>query len=735
MTKFVNRAKMTTATTGTGTITLGSAVDGYQTFSAAGLVDTDVVRYTIEDGNNWEIGTGTYSSGTLTRTVVESSNSGSAINLSGEAVVFVTAAGKDVLTATQVVTLSDGAVDLTKGNYFELETDQNTTYTFDNPEGVDKFTIKQTLNSAVVANPYDIESLSYNSEVNQDVIPTGYDVNRPCYSSDGSKLYTVITQWDYSGTPTLQFFIKQYDLTGNYFPSSATLVNLTLLTTSVQTNTAAPAAIYGSESSSQGTTKGVAINSAGTKMLVSIPFSYVDESFVDRVTLAVFEVEMSTAHDVTTASIVDTFNVYTDTSSFSHPEGYWGVMLVDETGSNIYWLNQFGGSAYSLSTPFDLSTRGTVDQTGTFNDGNVTAAYRGSGNDLFVAMYNVSSDYVVLRLTASTGSWNDAVDSNDNPFVLDDAVGTSNVRFGSITFYNSGADFVAVGGWDNHIYKLSTEQATLPTVTYPNSVTWVDGAPSAIVDGEAKELDFVTTDGGTSYLGKSNNKVSAISSVNTVVITSTGTYTPPDNLLYADVIVTGAGGGAGGADGVDTGSGSAGGGGGSGGTIIVTLTKAQIGSSVPCTIGSGGSGGPSTGGNGTSGGLSSFSSSIGNWVGYGGGYGFGATTAGAYFGNGGSRGSYFTPNASIDSINIFGAYGGNGFIGDSTTYNALGGTGGSSYWGGGGKGGADSSGPTAGVTAQSYGAGGGGGVTSQSTIGAAGGNGADGVIVIKEYLA
>lgn len=99
MVKLVNRAKMTTATTGTGTITLGSAVDGFQTFDAAGVADADVVRYVIEDDTAWEIGEGTYSSAgvTLTRNPSESSVGGSAISLSGNAIVFVTAAGQDVL--------------------------------------------------------------------------------------------------------------------------------------------------------------------------------------------------------------------------------------------------------------------------------------------------------------------------------------------------------------------------------------------------------------------------------------------------------------------------------------------------------------------------------------------------------------------------------------------------------------------------------------------------------------
>lgn len=96
---LVNRAKVATSTTGTGTITLGSAEAGYQSFADAGVNDGDVVRYVIEDGNNWEIGTGTYTSSgtTLSRSVIESSNSDAAINLSGSATVFVSATKNDVV--------------------------------------------------------------------------------------------------------------------------------------------------------------------------------------------------------------------------------------------------------------------------------------------------------------------------------------------------------------------------------------------------------------------------------------------------------------------------------------------------------------------------------------------------------------------------------------------------------------------------------------------------------------
>lgn len=93
MSKLANRVKMTTSTVGTGTLTLGSAVSGFQSFAAGGIADGNVVYYVIEDGTNWEIGTGTYTSSgtTLSRTVQESNNSDSAITLSGSAEVYITA--------------------------------------------------------------------------------------------------------------------------------------------------------------------------------------------------------------------------------------------------------------------------------------------------------------------------------------------------------------------------------------------------------------------------------------------------------------------------------------------------------------------------------------------------------------------------------------------------------------------------------------------------------------------
>lgn len=94
---YANRVQVNTATTGTGTVTLGSATTGYQTFASGGITNGNVVSYLITDGTAWEVGTGTYTSSgtTLSRTLVQSST-GSLLNLSGAAVVSVIVSAADL---------------------------------------------------------------------------------------------------------------------------------------------------------------------------------------------------------------------------------------------------------------------------------------------------------------------------------------------------------------------------------------------------------------------------------------------------------------------------------------------------------------------------------------------------------------------------------------------------------------------------------------------------------------
>jgi hypothetical protein len=119
-----DRVRETSITAGTGTLTLGGAVNGFQTFNVVG--DGNTTYYAIVDAatGSWEVGIGTYSSTgpTLSRdTVLESSNSGNlvpfAANLKdvfvtypAEKSVYADAAGVVNVTTLDVTNLEVAAI-------------------------------------------------------------------------------------------------------------------------------------------------------------------------------------------------------------------------------------------------------------------------------------------------------------------------------------------------------------------------------------------------------------------------------------------------------------------------------------------------------------------------------------------------------------------------------------------------------------------------------------------------
>jgi hypothetical protein len=91
-----DRVKVSSLTTGTGTVTLGAAAAGFQNFSVIGSGNTTYYTIALQASNEWEVGIGTVTdtAGTFTLsrdTVFESSNAGSLVNFSaGTKEVFVT---------------------------------------------------------------------------------------------------------------------------------------------------------------------------------------------------------------------------------------------------------------------------------------------------------------------------------------------------------------------------------------------------------------------------------------------------------------------------------------------------------------------------------------------------------------------------------------------------------------------------------------------------------------------
>lgn len=103
MVKFIDRTKMTlSGAAGTGNLTFGSAVSGFQGLTEASVVDGDIVRYTIEDGTSYESGTGTIGLSGGTYTMARSPTSSTlanngAITVGAAGVVIFTMLAQDVV--------------------------------------------------------------------------------------------------------------------------------------------------------------------------------------------------------------------------------------------------------------------------------------------------------------------------------------------------------------------------------------------------------------------------------------------------------------------------------------------------------------------------------------------------------------------------------------------------------------------------------------------------------------
>ena len=126
-----DRVKVSATTTGTGTFTLGTAANGFQSFAAIGTGNQTYYTIALQSGSEFEVGIGTVTdtAGTFTlsrTTVFESSNAGSLVDFSAgtkdvfvtypaERAVYLDAAGSAV-TALDIGTLGASTANITTAN-------------------------------------------------------------------------------------------------------------------------------------------------------------------------------------------------------------------------------------------------------------------------------------------------------------------------------------------------------------------------------------------------------------------------------------------------------------------------------------------------------------------------------------------------------------------------------------------------------------------------------------------
>lgn len=108
MATLINRVMFRAASSGTGSFVVSAPITGYMTPATGGAVDATVYSYAAEsdDKTEWEIGTGTYTSGTttLTRTPLKSSNSDLAVNFTAAPRVALTGLAADFQPADSDLT-------------------------------------------------------------------------------------------------------------------------------------------------------------------------------------------------------------------------------------------------------------------------------------------------------------------------------------------------------------------------------------------------------------------------------------------------------------------------------------------------------------------------------------------------------------------------------------------------------------------------------------------------------
>ena len=145
---LADRVRQTTTSTGTGTITLDGSVEGFQSFTTIGNGNT--TYYTIAGGTQWEVGIGTYSSGTLARTTVISSSTGLKLDLAaGTKDVFVTLPSSVAVTSGTDVTftkVTTPTVQATNSAGLSLKNSSGTTQLSMGAGGGDNLTLSVSTN-------------------------------------------------------------------------------------------------------------------------------------------------------------------------------------------------------------------------------------------------------------------------------------------------------------------------------------------------------------------------------------------------------------------------------------------------------------------------------------------------------------------------------------------------------------------------------------------------------------
>ena len=360
--------------------------------------------------------------------------------------------GGNVIEA--VGTISGQTLDLSTGNVFSYTPAADTTFVFSNPPASGTaygMTLKVT--GADVGTPYDLANASYDSVsfsvATQDTLPTDL-----FFKPDGTKMYV---------TGGAGQDINEYDLSSAWDASTASYVQ----NFSVSSQDTVPTQVF--------------FKPDGIKMYM-----------IGRSNQGIFEYDLSSAWDVSTASYLQSFSV---SSQGTRPQS----LFFRPDGTNVYITGDSSDAVheYSLSSAWDISSASYVQ---TFS----VSAQETNPQGLFF-----KSDGTKMYVIGSSGddvneySLSSAWDISTASYVRNFSVSAQETNPQGVFFKSDGTKMYVVGWSNSTVYQYTTGFIGDATFTYPTSVDWPGGtAPDAPADGETDTLEFLTLDGGTVYYGR-----------------------------------------------------------------------------------------------------------------------------------------------------------------------------------------------------------------------------------------
>ena len=200
----------------------------------------------------------------------------------------------------------------------------------------------------------------------------------------------------------------------------------------------------------------------------------------------VYEYDLTTAYDLSTAGT-------TATDSFDPPNSYAGDLSFSPDGTNMYLVTTSNNRIiqYTLSTPFDISTRGSAT---TYDPGiNVYGAkIVNAGSTMFTQSYSSGTNLTLTKFTLSTPyDLSGTVTNNGGITLSASTIGVTDVRNYGGDWSEDGKQFIhgtITGTNDLFTIDFATAYDLNSTKTY--NVANAQGRPGAVkvVDNGTKMI-------------------------------------------------------------------------------------------------------------------------------------------------------------------------------------------------------------------------------------------------------